>query len=127
MAKRGQSTEPERVACVELPALPLQLLLHDRPDWRAHPVAVVEADRPQAKLLWTNDRARQLRVLPGLRFAAARSLAPALRASVVAPERIERAIESLFSLLLDFSPRVEPGEGATPGTFWVDPAGMTPL
>ena len=119
--------ERERVACVEFPALPLQLLLHDHPDWRAHPVAVVEADRPQAKLLWVNDHARRLRVLPGMRFAAARSLAPQLRASVLARERIERAIEQLFALLLDFSPRIEPGKAETPGTFWVDPSGMTPL
>ena len=38
-------------------------------------VAVLEADRPQAKLLAVNEHARALGVLPGMRFAAARSLA----------------------------------------------------
>jgi len=129
MPSRGPNSaasQPERVACVELPALPLQLLLHDHPSWRSLPVAVVEADRPQAKLLWTNDLARDRRVLPGMRFAAARSLAPQLRAAVVPRERIEHATSELFALLLDFSPRIEL-EPAQPGTFWVDPSGMTPL
>ncbi|HLT38006.1 MAG TPA: hypothetical protein VK034_17090 [Enhygromyxa sp.] len=106
--------------------MPLQLLLLDQPKWRAFPVAVVEADRPQAKLVWVNEHARRLRVLPGMRFAAARSLAPELRASVITAERVERAVAALFSRLLDFSPRVEPEVGQ-PGTFWVDPSGMTLL
>ena len=121
------SDDRDRVACVELPALPLQLLLLDHPSWREHPVAVVEADRPQAKLLWVNERARALRVLPGMRFASARSLAPQLRAAVVGADRIERAVADLFALLLDFSPRVEIGDPDQPGTFWVDPSGMVLL
>ncbi len=106
--------------------MPLQLVLLDHPNWRALPVAVVEADRPQAKLLWVNEHARRQRVLPGMRFAAARSLAPNLRASVVTPERIEQSIAALFASLLNFSPRVEPEDGQ-PGTFWVDPSGMSLL
>ena len=118
--------ERERVACVEIPALPLQLLLLDRPQWRELPTAVVEADRPQAKLSWVNEPARRSRILPGMRFAAARSLAGDLRASVVADARIESAREQLFELLLNFSPRVEPeaGPDGRAGTWWVDPNGM---
>lgn len=113
-----------RVACVELPALPLQLLLREHPSWRELPVAVVEADRPQAKLLWVNEHARALRVLPGMRFAAARSLAGSLRAAVVDDERVEALAGELFEALLEFSPRVEP---AGTGTFYVDPGGMVLL
>jgi protein ImuB len=120
------ASERERVCCVELPAMPLQLLLLDQPSWRGLPVAVVEADRPQAKLLWVNEHARRMRVLPGMRFAAARSLASDLRAWVITPDRIERAIAELFALLINFSPRVEP-EAGQPGTFWVDPSGMSLL
>jgi protein ImuB len=130
MFSQGQASgadERERVACVELPALPLQLLLLDQPSWREHPVAVVEADRPQAKLVWVNEHARRLRVLPGMRFAAARSLAPQLRASVISSERIERAVSELFGVLINFSPRVEPGDVQQPGSFWIDPSGMIPL
>ncbi|PRQ05558.1 Y-family DNA polymerase [Enhygromyxa salina] len=130
MSSQGRAAgadEHERVACVELPALPLQLLLLDQPSWREHPVAVVEADRPQAKLMWVNEHARRLRVLPGMRFAAARSLAPQLRASVISAERIEHAVSDLFGVLLNFSPRVEPGDLQQPGSFWIDPSGMIPL
>ena len=122
MAPRAHDPR-ERIACIELPALPLQLLLLDHPAWREHPVAVVEADRPQAKLAWVNEQARRRRVLPGMRFAAARSLAGDLRAAVVDPQRVERASAELFALLIDFSPRVEPAPDL-PGTFWVDPSGM---
>ncbi|MFV8755623.1 DNA polymerase Y family protein [Nannocystaceae bacterium ST9] len=113
-----------RVACVELPALPLQLLLREHPRWRELPVAVLEADRPQAKLLWVNEQARALRVLPGMRFAAARSLATSLRAAVVTELQIETATAELFGALLEFSPRVEP---AGVGTLYVDPSGMVLL
>nr|WP_255216544.1 hypothetical protein [Pseudenhygromyxa sp. WMMC2535] len=97
--------------------------MREQPQWRALPVAVVEADRPQAKLLWVNEHARALRVLPGMRLAAARSLAPQLRASVVPEAQISAAIDALFSLLSGFSPRVEPQQNE-PGTLWVDPSGM---
>lgn len=113
-----------RVTCVELPALALQLLLREHPRWRELPVAVVEADRPQAKLLWVNEHARSLRVLPGMRFSAARSLASELRAAVVSEDQIASVVAELFTALLEFSPRVEP---AGPGTLYVDPSGMVLL
>ena len=113
-----------RIACVELPALPLQLLLREHPRWRELPVAVVEADRPQAKLLWVNEHARALRVLPGMRFAAARSLASELRAAVVGEDQIAAVTAELFTALHEFSPRVEP---ANTGTLYVDPQGMVLL
>jgi protein ImuB len=116
--------DPARVACVEVPALALQLLLREHPRWRELPVAVLEADRPQAKLLWVNEHARAQRVLPGMRFSAARSLAGSLRAAVVAEAQIAAVVAELFGALLEFSPRVEP---ADPGTFYVDPSGMVLL
>ena len=32
------------LACLDVPALPLQLLLRQHPDWAAHPTAVVDRD-----------------------------------------------------------------------------------
>ncbi len=122
----------DRIACIELPALPLQLLALQHPDWRGHPIAVVASDRPQAELLWVNEHARNQRILPGMRFAAARSLARELRASVISSEVIEACIDDLFGLLLGFSPRIEPDSTqpearSNPGTLWVDPSGMSLL
>ncbi len=115
-----------RIACVDLPALPLQLLLHDHPRWCEYPAVVVKDDRPQGEILWVNEHARRMRILPGMRFAAARSLASRLRAAVVPPERIEAAVGELFNALCSFSPRVEPCP-EQPGVFWLDPGGLVKL
>ncbi len=115
-----------RTACVDLPALPLQRLLRRHPDWRVHPVAVIDQDRPQGKLLWVNDRARTLGILPGMRYAAALSLAGGLRAGVMPPGEIERAVVSLTRLLCRHTPHVEPARD-DPGTFWLDASGLERL
>ena len=63
----------DRLACVDLPVLPLQLLLRRHPDWRRQPAAVVDRDKAQGTLLWVNEAARQKRILPGMRYATALS------------------------------------------------------
>ncbi len=115
-----------RIACIDVPALPLQLLLQREPDWRPFPTVVVKDDRPQGVILWANARARSQRILPGMTFAAARSLANDLRAAVIEPHIIDEAVSRLHLRLCNFSPRVEPSS-SEPGVFWVDPSGMTPL
>ncbi len=115
-----------RIACVDVPALPLQLLLQRETQWREHPAVVVKDDRPQGVILWANARARRQRILPGMTFAAARSLASDLRAAVVERHEIEAAISDLHLRLCNFTPRVEPSL-AEPGVFWIDPSGLVPL
>lgn len=116
----------ERTACVDIPALPLQLLLRDEPAMRSHPAVVVADDRPQGVVLWANPHARRARILPGMTFAAARNLAADLRAAVVPPERIDAAVDDLVRTLHNFTPRVEPARGQ-PGVFFLDPTGLVPL
>lgn len=91
------------------------------PAWRAHPVVVIDEDRPQGEVLWACERARKAGVLVGQRYAHALSLCGGLRARVVPPEQIAAAIEELRAALHKLSPRVEPGE---PGTFWLDGDGL---
>lgn len=112
-----------RVACVDLPALPLQLLLHRRPEWRRLPAAVVAEDNPQAPLLWVNEAARQHGVLPGQRYVAALSVCRDLRAEPVTGQRIARAVAALHRRLLQHGPRVEPA-AHEPGVFWLDAGGL---
>ena len=69
----------DRLACVDVRALPLQLLLRRHPDWAAHPVAVVAEDKPQGLILWVNEKAHRAGLLPGFRYAAGLSLASDLR------------------------------------------------
>ncbi len=109
------------VACLDLPALPLQLVWRREPTWRAHPVVVIDEDRPQGTVLWACERARAVSVLVGQRYAHALSLCGGLRARVVPPEQIEATIVELRAALHRLSPRVEVGE---PGTFWLDGQGL---
>ena len=112
-----------QMACVDVPALPLQLLLRQHPDWAEQPVAVVDTDRPQGRVLWVNSRARRSRVLPGMRYAAALSLAAGLHAGEVGRGTIDRAIAFVAERLREFSPGVEPVQD-DPGAFWLDASGL---
>ncbi|MBI1851483.1 MAG: DNA polymerase Y family protein [Planctomycetes bacterium] len=116
----------DRMACVDVPAFPLQILLRRHPEWRRLPAAVVDRDRPQGILLWVNEKARTLRVLPGQRFATALSLARDLRAAEVPSNEIERAVAATADRLRRFTPGVEPADGE-PGVFWLDASGLEPL
>lgn len=114
-----------RVACVLVPALPLQVLLGKRPEWSGRPVAVVDRDQPQGEVLRANERARRARVAPGMRYAAALSLCRGLCADEVSADEVGEEVERLTELLRDFSPHVEPGE--EPGAFWLDASGLRRL
>lgn len=116
----------DRTACIDVPAFPLQLLLRRHADWREHPAAVVESDRPQGTILWTNEKARASGVLRGMRYAAGLSLAPGLRAGVVSAEEIDEEVKALAERLRQFTPRVEPAEDE-PGVFWLDARGLERL
>ena len=111
------------VACVDLPALPLQLLWRRQPAWRAHPTVVVDEDRPQGVVLWACEQARRLRILPGQRYAHALSLAKGLRAGVVGAAEIAAGVDELAAALRRYSPDVEPARDA-PGTFWLAGDGL---
>ncbi len=109
------------VACLDLPALPLQIVWRREPAWRSHPVVVIDEDRPQGTVLWACERARAAGVLTGQRYAHALGLCAGLRARVVPPEQIEATTIELRAMLHRLSPRVEPGE---PGTLWLDGDGL---
>ncbi len=138
----------DRVACVDVPALPLQLLLardgedaavaagrqssSPRPrlirdgEGGGYPVAVVERDDPQGRILWVNEEARLLGILPGQRYAAGLSLARDLRAGVVGAEEIAEGVRALIERLRVFTPEVEASE-EEPGVFWLGAGGLERL
>ena len=115
-----------RWACVDVPALPLQLLLQREPSWAVCPVAVVAEDAPQAPLVWVNEKARAGALLPGMRYAAALALASDLRAGVVDRDEIAAGVTRLTERLRDFSPEVEP-KSDQPGVFWLSGDGLSRL
>ncbi len=115
-----------RIACVCLPEFPLQLLLRRHPRWSDYPVAVVDRDAAQGVVLWSNERARASRVLPGLRYAAALSLVPDLHAGEVPPSDIQHAVDALTHALRFYTPEVEPSD-TEPGVFWLGASGLSLL
>ncbi len=116
----------DRMACVELPAFPLQLLVARHPDWVEHPVVVVDQDKPQGKVLWLNEAARRSRILPGMRYATGLSLTRQLRAGVVPDDEIASAIRALRVRLSALTPEVE-AFGHEPGVFWLGGRGLEQL
>jgi len=123
LRRAGRITQTDRIACVDLPAFPLQLLLRKNPEWRGQPAAVVEEDSPQSPLLWVSESARQVGILPGMNYASALALDHHLRAAPISARRIAAATESLHRYLLKFSPRVEPARHEA-GVFWLDAGGL---
>jgi protein ImuB len=118
----------ERLACVDVPELPLQLLLRRHPDWASEPVVVLAEDRPQAAILWANEQARAARVLPGLRYAAALALEAGLRADVVGEAELSAGCADLAGRLRRYTPKVErypDPDGA--GVYWLDAGGLIGL
>jgi protein ImuB len=113
------------VACLELPDLPLQLVWRREPSTRARPVVVVEADRPQARVLWACERARGAGVLPGMRYSHALGLCGGLVGRVIADDAIAAAVSELHAVLATLSPRVDLGGGT--GSFWLDGDGLDRL
>ncbi|MDH4037944.1 MAG: DNA polymerase Y family protein [Candidatus Krumholzibacteria bacterium] len=115
-----------RIACLNLPEFPLQILLRAHPDWRDQPVAVVDRDTAQGTILWSNERARESRILPGMRYAAALYLAPGLRAGVVAQNDIDAATGLLIEALRFYTPDIEPSREEA-GVFWMGASGLSLL
>lgn len=122
---RLQASRP-LIACVHVPALPLQLLLARHPEWAERPAAVVDRDSPQGRILWINGRARRRRILPGMRYAAALALDGDLVAGTVERPEIEAAVEELTHRLLTLTPGVEPAADE-PGIFFLDATGLDRL
>ncbi len=113
----------DRTACIDIPALPLQLLLRRRPEWCGRPVAVVAQDKPQSPILWVNERARSASILPGMKYAAGLSLDPDLCAETVGQPEIDTAVLDIHRRLSRYSPVVEPSPDE-PGIFWLDASGL---
>jgi protein ImuB len=113
----------ERLACVDVPALPLQLLLQKHPSWRSEPVAVVDHDASHGTVLWVNEQARAEGVLPGASYSSALTLSMGLRATEVSEAEIVAGVQALADLLRKASPSVEP-KPDEPGVYWVDVSGL---
>lgn len=116
----------DRLACVDVAAFPLQLLLKAQPAWASLPAAVVAGDTPQALVEFVNRRASALGVRPGHRYAMALALARDLQAGTISQMQIDRHVDALADRLRRYSPHVEPSTDV-PGVFWLDAQGLSRL
>jgi len=121
-----RNTVVERMACLDIKAFPLQMLLRAHREWDDLPVVVVDHDTPQGVIQWANEQAYAFRILPGMRYAAGLAIARDLRGGVVHDSEIDAAMELVTRRLWRFSPRVEPSE-KEPGVLWLDAAGLRHL
>lgn len=116
----------DRWACVDAFAFPLQVLLGLYPQWREEPVAVLDRDHPQGRLLWVNRQGRAGRLRRGMRYGQALALMPTLRAEAVDERVLEKRAEEMAQTLRRYSPRVEQAR-EHPGLFWLDASGLKKL
>lgn len=116
----------DRLACVNVRNLDLQLLLNDHPEWRNLPAAVVSRNSPYGTILTINGAAGEAGVKPGLRYAAGLSFTPELQAGTVSRRKIEAGVEMIVRCLKGFSPQVEAID-TEPGLFLLDAGGLIPL
>ena len=116
----------ERLACIDLPEFPLQLLLSRHPEWKRLPAAVVAQDKPQGEILYGKPRGALSRRPAGdaVRSGLEPGGGPPGGGSIAGEVRID--VEELTRLLRRFSPEVEISR-EEPGVFWVNAAGLSDL
>ncbi len=112
-----------RLACVLIPALPLQILLRRNPGLKDVPAAVMDSDNPNDPISHVNEIAKALGVSRGMKFSSALSFARGLRTEVVSPEECLRENEELTVALQQYSPDVEP-VAENPGVFRMSLSGL---
>jgi protein ImuB len=112
-----------RLACLSLPALPLQILLRLHPDWKDQPMAVVAEDKTQGLIRYVNRAGAQAGVRPGWRYGTGLALVRNLHAGIVADEAVVAEITRLTARLQVLTPLVEPSP-QEPGVFWLGADGM---
>ena len=95
-----------RIACLHLPAFPLQVEVLQRPDLAGRPVAVLSPP-PRPRVAFCSRAAHDAGVRAGMPTLAARSLAPDLVAIEPAEARWRQALADLAAELADLSPAVE--------------------
>lgn len=96
-----------RVACLYVPALPLQALLRAEPELRGLPVAVLDSPSSGARVVAASPEA--LGVCPGHLPAQARAACPEVVLRAVSRHTIRSAQEALLDVAWAFSAQVEPG------------------
>jgi len=116
----------DRLACINVPSLPLQIALRRLGPGSAASVALVKDDRPSSAVLQLNRAARVQGLRSGMRYSEALAIVPDLQAALVSSHDLALARQDILETLANWSPESE----ACPfeqGSFWVNSSGLTGL
>lgn len=116
----------DRLACISVPSLPLQIALRRGESRSDLPLVVVRDDRPSSPILQLNRVARAKGLRSGMRYSEGLSLVENLKAVVISRSEVAQAREEIQGILQQWSPRVE----ACPyeqGSFWIGSSGLSGL
>jgi len=116
----------DRLACIRVPALALQLALRRQEPGFQSPLAVVKDDRPASPILHLNRMALDQGLRTDMRYSEALAIEADLKAVVVEADEKHRARQLLEDTLGRWSPRVERCT-LDPDCFWVGTTGLTSL
>lgn len=106
----------ERLACVKLPLLAMQIVLKENPEWRNFPTVLLDRDHPRGRILEANKDARRLKIEPGMRYAGAQSLcgdpsdatfSQNLRTAIFCHDEFRQVREALREQLGEFTPHLD--------------------
>jgi protein ImuB len=122
----AKNRHAQQRACIDVPSLPLQLILQRHPDWQEAPVVIIREDKPQAPILWTNIHAQRHQIRPGMTYSAALAISSGLRAASIHAHEIEAHVEHLIGVFRKYSDRIEPAQ-KDPGVFWLSTIGLEQL
>ena len=116
----------DRLACISLPALALQVALRRMAPGPSQPLVLVKQDKPASPIVNLNREARALGLRSGMRYSEALALVCDLQAVTVSPRQLDEARQEILEILSRWSPLVE----SCPydqGSFWVGTAGLASL
>jgi nucleotidyltransferase/DNA polymerase involved in DNA repair len=104
-----------RIACLHLPAFPLQVLVRTAPHRRGDAIAVVARAGLAPAVVACSRAARAAGVAVGMAAATVREVAPGVELVTADPAAERAAAKAIAEALLALSPRVDPGGAAPEG------------
>lgn len=95
-----------RTACLRLPQFPLQLLLHQKPEWRGKRVVWLDSLKADSRVRYLSVEASRAGVHPGARYATILGVVPDLLAGTCTREELQRADRWVVERLRQFTPQI---------------------
>jgi protein ImuB len=116
----------DRLACVNVPDVALQIMRARHPERRAQPTVVLAGEGPRAVITSADGFAAALGIVVGMRYAEGLSIAPQLNAGMVSAAEVDAVVAAAAGALQKYSPEVEPSADE-PGVFWMNASGLAGL